>query len=1033
MSPAQFALKRPVTIIMVFVSLVAIGVISARLLPLEYFPAVDVPFIAIQIPYQGSTPEEVEREITRPAEEVLATLSGIKRLDSRSSESGANIEIIFDWGEDVAIKAVEARERVEGIRDQLPADVRRINVFKFNFTDQPVLRLRISSDRDLSGAYDMLMRKLVRPLERIPGVARVDLEGVEPHEIRIELIADRVVSHGIDLVDLERKLRQVNFSDSAGLIRDNETRYRVNPKGEFTSVDEIRNLVITDAGLKLSDIAQIHYGSQRRAYARHLDRKYAIGISVFKENGANLVDVGERALAEVERIGESPEMQGIKIFFLDNHAEGVKESLSELLKAGLIGATLSLIVLYFFLGHVQTTLMVSLAVPVAITVTLGAMYFLGLSLNILSMMGLLLAVGMLVDNSVVVSESIHREHENTPGDPEGASLRGVRAVGLAVAAGTLTSAAVFLPIIFGEQDQISIFLTHVATSIVISLAVSLFIAQTIIPLLATRLDQPSSEKQNRMVAVIRRRYARLLGWTLRHRWASAGLVLLALASAAVPMSLVDTDMFPQDQTRKLYLSYHLNGQYPLEKIKESVDRIEEYLYANQEAFEIRAVYTYYDEQGSANTLSAILLTDDDEAVLSSQEISRRILEGLPKIAIGRPSFDFERVGGTESLNVTLSGSSSEVLRRLADDVVRTLSPVDGLRSVVSEAGAGDQEVQLRVDRDRANQLGFSTQEVARAVAIAIRGIDLREFKGEEGEVPVRLQLREADRENLEDLRDFKLRNAGGEDVPLLSLVRLSETSGPTEIRRIDRQTGLRVTAQLDGITAEEARERIEARMDQMQLPAGYDWKFGGGFDDEQEAMQKMIFNILLAIAIIYIVLAAQFESLIYPASMVCTILFSVIGVYWFFLITGTTFTLMAMIGILILIGVVVNNGIVLIDHINQLRLQGLSREDALLKAGEERLRPILMTVGTTVLGLTPLCIGTTQIGGDGPPYYPMARAIVGGLLFSTFVSLILLPTIYTWLDIIRHWPAALGRVLLRGAQALARTAGRMLPRLRTAR
>ena len=240
---------------------------------------------------------------------------------------------------------------------------------------------------------------------------------------------------------------------------------------------------------------------------------------------------------------------------------------------------------------------------------------------------------------------------------------------------------------------------------------------------------------------------------------------------------------------------------------------------------------------------------------------------------------------------------------------------------------------------------------------------------------------------------------------------LSEIAGPNEIRRLNRQTGLRVTAQLDGISAEEARERLKQRMELLQLPAGYAWQFGGGFDDDQEAMQKMLFNILLAIAIIYIVLAAQFESLVYPVSMICTILYSVIGVYWFFLLTGTTFTLMAMIGILILIGVVVNNGIVLIDHVNQLRLAGLGREDALLRAGRERLRPILMTVGTTVLGLAPLCIGTTQIGGNGPPYFPMARAIVGGLLFSTFVSLVLLPTIYTWLDIIRHWPAALWRAL----------------------
>jgi HAE1 family hydrophobic/amphiphilic exporter-1 len=368
------------------------------------------------------------------------------------------------------------------------------------------------------------------------------------------------------------------------------------------------------------------------------------------------------------------------------------------------------------------------------------------------------------------------------------------------------------------------------------------------------------------------------------------------------------------------------------------------------------------------------------------------------------------------------------LRQLAEDTVRTLSDVEGLSGVVSEAGTGDQEVQLRVDRERANQLGFSTQEVAQAVAIAVRGVDLREFKGEEGEVPVRLQLREADRESLDDLRDIKLRNASGERIPLMAMVRLSEDSGPTEIRRLNRQTGLRVTAQLDGITAEQARERIEPRMALMQLPPGYKWEFGGGFDDDQEAMQKMLFNILLAIAIIYIVLAAQFESLIYPASMICTILFSVIGVYWFFLFTG-----MAMIGILILIGVVVNNGIVLIDHVNQLRLQGLTREQALLKAGEERLRPILMTVGTTVLGLTPLCIGTTQIGGDGPPYFPMARAIVGGLLFSTFVSLVLLPTIYTWLDIIRHWPAALGRFLMRSLRAIIRLPGRLLPRPLSAR
>jgi HAE1 family hydrophobic/amphiphilic exporter-1 len=1019
MAPARFAMDRPVTIVMIFVSMIAVGLVASRLLPLEYFPAVDIPFIILDMPYEGSTPEEVEREITRPAEEVVSTLSGIKRLESTSSSSGSRLEIQFDWGTDVGVKAVEARERVEAIRDQLPADLRRINVMKFNFTDQPVLTLRISSERDLSTAYDMLNKKLVKPLERIPGVARVDFQGIEPREIRIELIADKVISHGIDLNRLQALLSEVNFSDSAGLIRDNDTRYRVTPRGEFRTIDEVRELVITEDGLRLGDIADIRYDSKRRDYARHLDRKYAIGVSIFKENGANLVDVGERALAEVERIGQLPEMQGIKLFFLENQAEGVTESLSDLLKAGILGAFLSLFVLYFFLRSIQTTLMVSLAIPVAITITLGVMYFLGLSLNILSMMGLMLAVGMLVDNAVVVSESIHTEHEKTPDDARGSALRGVSAVGLAVAAGTLTSAAVFLPIIFGEKDQISIFLTHVAIAIVVSLAISLLIAQTIIPLLASRFDRPPTKSQNVIVDRLRERYVKLLEWNMRHRWWSGAMVVVTLASAAIPIAIVETDMFPQNQTRQLYMPYHLDGSYSLEKLKESVDRIENYLYENQERFEIRAVYTYYSEK-SEGTASVILLKDDKESKRSAEEISKDILEGLPKIAIGRPSFDFERVGGGDKLSISLTGTSSEVLRELANDAVRVLSSVDGLTGVVSAASAGEQEVQVRVNRERANQLGFSTQEVAQAVAIAIRGVNLREFKGEESEIPVRLQFREQDREDISDLRDIKLRNDRGESIPLIGLVEFVERTGPTEIRRLDRTTGLRVSAQLDGITSEKARELIKTRMDLMNLPSGYEWKFGGGFDDDQEALQKMLFNILLAIAIIYIVLAAQFESLVYPLSMICTIIFSVIGVYWFFLLTGTTFTLMAMIGILILIGVVVNNGIVLIDHVNQLRLEGLSRDEALIRAGRERMRPILMTVGTTVLGLTPLCIGTTQIGGDGPPYFPMARAIVGGLLFSTFVSLVLLPTIYTWLDVVRHWPRKLFGWLIRLVSRLFR-------------
>lgn len=1023
-SPAEFSIRRPITVIMAFVSLVAVGVISTRMLPLEYFPELDLPIVLVQVPYPGSTPDEVEQQITRPVEEVLATLSDVKRLSSTSAADMASFQIEFDWGEDVAIKAVEARERIEAVRDQLPEDVRRIQVLKFNTADQPVLTLRISSERDLSNAYDMIMRTLIRPLERIEGVARVELQGLEPKEVNIELIADRVNAHRVNLQNLQARLQEVNFSTSAGMLTDSGMRYRVTPQGEFDNVDQYRELVIGE-GLRLGDIAEISYGSAERNYGRHLDRKFAVGVNILKESGANLVDVGRRTLEEVERIGAQPEMNGINLFLLEDQAEGVVSSLTDLLNAGLLGALLSLFVLYFFLRNVQMTLMVALAVPVSITITLGVMYFLGLSLNILTMMGLMLAVGMLVDNAVVVSESIATEREKSP-EPEQtvvATERGVRSVALAVAAGTLTSAAVFLPNIFGEQTQISIFLSHVAIAIVVSLAASLILAQTLIPMIASRLKPPTQKFHSPLLNSIRDRYQVMLQWTLKHRWKSALLIVLTFASIMIPAGSVKTDMFPVGEDRDLFLRFNLDGQYPLERVKRAVDRIEDYLYENKARLQIRSVYTYYNEDGQAQSL--ILLTENSGHERSSKAIADEILADMPDIAIGKPSFDQQRSDGGQGVSVTLYGASTTRLRTLANEVVRLLEPVEGLQSVRVPDLPNERELQIRIDRERARLLGFDSAQIASTVATALRGVNLRDFQGQQGEVPVRIRFRDADTQTPEALAGLLLTNADGLQVPITALVELVENPGPGRIQRVDRETSLTVVANLDEITLPEAGQRIKKNLGAMSLPAGYEWRLGRGFTREDDTGKRMVINILLALIIIYIVLAALFESLLYPVTMIASILFSIVGVYWFFLVTGTTFSLMAMIGILILIGVVVNNGIVLIDHINQLRSTGMDRDEAVLQAGRDRLRPILMTVGTTVLGLLPLCIGTTQIGGDGPPYFPMARAIVGGLLFSTVVSLIFLPTIYLWLDAMRHWPGRVRRFSVRALRRLLQWRPRM--------
>lgn len=1000
MQPAEFALRRPVTTVMVFVSFLLVGLIAARLLPLEFFPDVDGPVVVVEIPYPSSTPEEVERQITRPVEESIATLSGIKRMQSRSSESQSTVIVFFDWGRDISIMAVEARERVEAIRDELPADIQHVNVRKFSTSDEPVLNLRISSERDLSDSYQLLERKLSRPIERLPGVSQVTLHGVDPREIRVELDPDRVSAHNIDLNGLQDRIQQANFALSAGEVTADGQRFRVKPDPQFASIEDIRDLRVGNGNLRLSDIAEVRYASPERDYGRHLDRRYAIGLEIYKERGANLVEVARRVEETIDRVRGDPEMRGIQLVFLENQAEGVTTSLKELGKSGLLGALMALAVLYLFLRDIPTTLMVTLAVPIAMTITLACMYFIGISLNILSMMGLLLAVGMLVDNAVVVSESIYRQRELDPDDPRRATLTGARQVGLAVTAGTLTSIIVFLPNIFGEQSQIAIFLSHVAISICIALVASLLIAQTMIPLIASRL-KPPRERRGGLMERARERYGRMLGWTLNHRWISALLILLVVLSVAIPFPLVKKDMFPNEGQRRIMLFYNLDADYPLEVVEGSVDRIEDYLYDNAEEFNIDSVYSYFTANGDAQ--STIYLKEGDDITRDMKEIREDIREGLPKIAIGSPSFDRGGGPGGEGMQVQLLGNDSDRLRSLAEDLERLLGNVAGIVDVRSQAGAGGREVRVRVDRQRAIRQGFSARQVGETIGVALRGREVTQYRGRDGEVAVRLGFPEENRTTLDQLRTLTMTRPDGSPVALETLADIEIQDGPATITRENRKTALAVEFGLNDLTPPEARERLRGLMKEFPLPPGYDWNFGQSFFQEQQQAGQMIFNILLAVAVIYLVMAALFESLIYPAAIITTIGFSIVGVFWFFLVTSTTFSLMAMIGILILIGVVVNNGIVMVDHINQLRLSGLARAEAVVQGGRDRLRPILMTVATTVLGLVPLCISNTQIGGDGPPYYPMARAIVGGLLFSTVVSLLMLPTIYVFMDDMRHW------------------------------
>ncbi|MCC5868918.1 MAG: efflux RND transporter permease subunit [Gammaproteobacteria bacterium] len=1002
------ALRRPVACMMFFTALAVIGMIAARMLPLERFPDIDFPGMFIMIPYEGSTPEEVERLITRPVEEVLATLPNLKQMTSTSNESGAQIGIFMGWDQDMTTTGIDARVKVESIRDRLPADLRRLQIFTGSTSDQPVLTLRISGERDLSDAYEVLDRVLKRRLERLEGVSRVELQGVDPQEIRILLDSDRVAAHGVDLNDLRSLLDRSNFSVSAGRISADGMRFSVRPRGEFESLEDIAALIISGTDLRLRDVASIEMRAPERSYGRRLDGSYSIGLNVFRTPGSNIVEVADRVNAELVLIDAHPEMQGIRVFEMDNQASSVRQSLGDLLRAGGIGALLAFIVLYLFLRQWTTTLIVTLAVPFSLLVTLAVMYFANISLNILSMMGLMLAIGMLVDNSVVVTESIFRHRQLDPKNPFEATLRGVREVGVAVMAGTATTVAVFLPIMFGERIDMFVFLTHVAITISVAVIASLVIAQTLIPMLASRVAAPPEIRGQRVMGAVTAGYVWLLGWTLRHRWWTlVTIIVIIVTGFTVPTKFVKFDFMPEEPSRRLFLPYNIDGNYPLARVGQAVERIESFLLEHREALEIESVYSFY-EQGRAE--STILLIDDSRAKVPTEKIVAFIRDNLPEIIIGTPAFRFDQQTGGEGFSVRVTGDSTEVLAGIAEEARRRLLGLEGFDRLSTDAASGEREVQVRVDVERAARLMLTPQQVGEAIRVAMRGDQLREFRGAEGELAIRLAYRESDRQAIEDLQRLPLYTPDGQRVVLGSIADFEITRGARAIRRDNRRTAITISGPLSpGTSLDDMRPKVAKVLNDLEYPPGYGWSYGRSFQSNEEAQALVVQSIALAIVLIFLIMAALFESTLFPLSILISIVFSVIGVLWFFALTGTTFSFMAWIGVLILIGVVVNNGIVLVDHINRLRWEGAPRMEAIIEGGRHRLRPILMTVATTVLGLTPLAIGSTQVGGDGPPYYPMARAIIGGLTFSTLVSLLVVPFVYSLLDDSARW----GRRLLR--------------------
>ena len=1009
MNLPRFSLRYPVTAGMVIVSIVVLGAISAPRLPLAFLPEVDFPSLQISIPYPNALPAQVEEEIARPAEEALATLSRVRRIETQCSSNSAEITVQFDWGEDIAPLRVEAREKLDRIRDQLPADVDRIQINSFRSSDIPVLECRLSASRDLSRDYELLNRHVADPLRRVPGVAKVELYGVERPEVRIDLRLADLERHGIDVQTLLGRLEAANHTVSAGELERGRETWPLRVMNQFSSLDELRRFPIDARGLRLADIATIAYQEPDLDYGRHLDHSRAIGLNVIKESGANTVQVADRARKVLDAMARDPELEGIRVLTFTDQGDEIRNSLRGLLEAGMIGAFLAVLVLYFFLRRMSATLVVALAIPVSLLAAASLLHFTGRTLNILSMMGLMLAVGMLVDNAVVVLESIYRLRQRGRGRLR-AALEGAREVMPAVVSSTATSVIVFLPLVLGGRTEITTWIGEVGRTIIFVLVCSLFLSLTAIPLAMGRFMPDATLPRAGAVEWLSDRYQRLLAWTLAHRPATLGIAFLVVASAVFPFMKVDKSAFSGSKVERVNIQFEFTDNVNYREAERYVSRMEEWILARKDSLHVKSTYSYF---GNNEAITRAYLAPgwaDDEGAQKVRKLLRASMPALPGV---RYELGGDDESGPSRVSVHVFGEAGPRLESLAEEVRRRLTHVDGVTDVRVGGDKGRQEVEVVVGRERTTDYGLTTASVAGAVAMFFRGRPLSRFRGAEGEVEMNARLAAEDRSSLDQLERMPLPGRDGRSVPLAAVADFRTVQTPASIERQQRRSVASVSGNISTKQGGEIRKAVSREMNSMSFPTGYGWSFGSAFEDESRTQQELLINLLMALMLVYLVMASLFESLLHPFAIMFALPFAFVGIAWISFLTHSPFNLMAQIGLLILIGMVVNNGIVLLYKVHQLREHRVPRREALLEAARSRLRPILMTTATTCLGLLPLAIGHSHVGGI--LYFPLARTVMGGLLAATLLTLILVPCLYTILEdstrfIARTWTQGPRRV-----------------------
>ncbi len=1033
MSLASFSVKRPVTITMIYLSIILLGVISWFRLPQEFFPPITYPQLSVITNYSNAAPEEIETLITKLIEETVGTVKNARRVVSVSREGISIVTVEFNWGTDMNFAALGMREKIDLIKERLPRDAEEPLVTKYNPFALPILTLSVSGERSLNELYEVSRRYINDRIEKIDGVASCSISGGIEREIQVDVSGGALQGSGISLLEVVNAVRESNLNYPAGTTKEEFFEWLIRTIGEFTAVSEIKSTVVaTDEDknydrrvnteydytgktrrlIKLSDIAVIKDSFKERSSYSRYNGKENVSVAIQKQAEANTIRTAEKVMKELAKIKEIlPE--NVKVDVVYDQSKFIKNAIGGVAGAAWQGGLLAVLVLLFFLGNVRNSLVVAVTIPISIIGTFCLMYFSNISINMISLGGLAMGVGMLVDGAIVVVENVFRRMELGTEVKEAAE-KGTDEMVPAVTSSVLTTVAVFLPMIFviGVAGQI---FKELALTVTYSLMVSLYVAFTLIPMLVTMGKKPEKikskivEKTDLWLKQMADFYAEMLKKFLANRKKGLTVVFLMFLGSLVMFAFIGKEFMPKIDEGQFMIKVDMPAGTNL-YITNDITRCVENTILAMKYVDTVSVTVGSNKKELASSNSVEMLQPSQAQIAVSLNPKRKVTtdEFIQKLKAELESIDMEDADisyvlsqsvifsafqeGSAPIVVEIKGQNFENLDSMAKSVIGEIGGIKGVYNIKSTMKEPAPETKIVVNKDKAALYGLSVYDIAQTAQVAIDGWVATKFKEEGKEYDVRVRLKQADRKNFADIRQLKVISSNGTEVPLDEITRLQIGRGPSEIQRIDKERTVLVYASIFKRNADEVMKEVNEVINKINIPSGYPRpKLAGEQEQMKESFSSLIFALILSVLLIYMIMAAQFESLWQPFLIMFTVPLSVIGVAIALLITGTTVNIISILGFIILGGIVVDNGIVLIDCVNTLRNEGKSIYDAVVEASATRLRPILMTALTTILGLLPLALG---IGEGAELQSPLAVTVMGGLLVCTFLTLIVIPAIY---------------------------------------